>query len=260
MPLITLIAITILSLVWRDGTFSLDRFYDLPLVIAHITITASLFIAYYLIISKVRRTITALQLKSFEQLESQKKLLQLETYQHQKTSTTLYELRTQDPLTNLYNQVYFKELLSNEIARNRRYDSEFSLLIISLDNLIPIMEMYGNEFVNFSIKKISQLIERRLRKSDILTRYDQHNLAIIAPNTGIDASKLFANRLCNDIELSHIAYESVLLDITLSIGVGIPAAIEELTLQNLTSITEQALQLAITQGGNQVVDVYSCKL
>lgn len=256
-----LIAVAILSLVWRDGILSLEPIYNLPLVIAHAATVSCLFIAYYLVISKVRQTITALKLKnteSLEQLESQKKLLHLETYQHQKTSTALYELKTQDPLTNLYNQVYFQELLSNEIERNRRYDSDFSLLIISLDKFIPIVEMYGNEFGNFAIKKFSQLIERRLRKSDLLTRYDRNNFAIIAPNTNLEASKLFANRLCSDIEVSNVAYEGVSLDVTLSIGVGVPAALEELTVDNLTSITDHALRVAIAQGGNQVVDVYSC--
>lgn len=259
-PLLTMIAIAVLSLVWHDNTFTISRLSDFTLVGIHAVIVVALFTGYFVVINNARKAITALTLKqkeSAEELDSQKRLLHLETYQHQKTSTELYELRTQDPLTKLYNHAYFKELLDNEVERTKRYSSEFSLLIIELDNFIRINDRFGNDFGTFAIKKYAQLIQRRLRKSDLLTRYDRHNLAIIAPNTGLQASKLFANRLCNDIEVTKVLFEGVQLDITLSIGVGIPSAVNELTSENLTWLTEQALRTATKQGGNQIVDVLS---
>jgi len=242
---------------WHEGVLSLTPLYNKKSVIIHGLVSSSLFIGYYLIINRVRKTINVLTLESIDnlaELEQQKKRLQLETYQHQKTHAQLYKLRTQDPLTQIYNQVYFQELLSHEIDRNRRYGSDFSLLIIELDNLIKINDMYGNEFSDFAIKKLSSLIETQLRKSDLLARYSGQSFAIIAPNTDIEASKQFADRLCRAIELTNISYEGVPLEITLSIGLGAPAVVDELTNKNLTQATEHALSIAIAQGGNQAVN------
>jgi len=242
---------------WHEGVLSLTPLYNKKSVIIHGLVSSSLFIGYYLIINRVRKTINVLTLESIDnlaELEQQKKRLQLETYQHQKTHAQLYKLRTQDPLTQIYNQVYFQELLSHEIDRNRRYGSDFSLLIIELDNLIKINDMYGNEFSDFAIKKLSSLIETQLRKSDLLARYSGQSFAIIAPNTDIEASKQFADRLCRAIELTNISYEGVPLEITLSIGLGAPAVVDELTNKNLTQATEHALSIAIAQDGNQAVN------
>jgi len=244
-------------MMWHEGTFSLAPLYNTKSAIIHGLVSSSLFVGYYLIINRVRRTIDALTLKNNDnltELENQKKRLQLETYQHQKTHAQLYKLRTKDPLTQIYNQVYFQELLSHEIDRNRRYGSDFSLLIIELDNLMKINDMYGNEFSDFAIKKLSSLIETQLRKSDLLARYSGQSFAIIAPSTDIEASKQFADRLCRAIELTNISYEGVPLEITLSIGLGAPAVVDELTSKNLTQATEHALSIAIAQGGNQAVN------
>lgn len=159
-PLCMLVAIALLSLTWRDGIFTLEQLYNKHLVIAHVVVTSVLFISYYFVIYKVRNTIKNLKLRNssyLEQLETQKKLLQLETYQHQKANIQLYKLKTQDPLTQLYNQTYFQELLNNEIERSRRYASEFSLLIIELDNFMSINNMYGHEFGDVVIKRFLNL-------------------------------------------------------------------------------------------------------
>jgi len=256
-PLLVLIFLGLASIVWRNGSISMSHLYNKDLVIIHGVIVFFLFSGYYLFIRKVRKAIDKLMYKNEEQLtelDQQKKLLKLEVFQHKKTNAQLYEIRTQDPLTQIYNQVYFQEMLSHEIDRNRRYGSDFSLLIIELDNFIKINDMYGNKFSDYALKKFTSLIENQLRKSDMFARYNGFNLAIIAPNTSINASKEFADRLCRAIELTNISYEGVPLEITLSIGLGAPAVVDELTNENLTQITEHALSIAIAQVGNQAVN------
>lgn len=261
LPLIVLIVVATLSLVWHDQAFTLTKLANINFLSFHVFIVLSLFAGYFYVINKARKIIIALmkeQEQSNEMLSALKKQLHLETYQHQKTNVELHALKTQDPLTKLYNHAYFMDRLTHEVERTRRYGSEFSLLIIELDHFNEINDRFGNKFGDFAIKKHAQLIERRLRKSDLLTRYDGHHFAIIAPNTDLQASTLFANRLCNDIEISKVLFEGVPLDITLSIGIGIPSAVDELSCDSLTTFTEQTLRTAIKQGGNQVVSEQAC--
>ncbi len=258
LPLMLMMIIALASLTLKNGQVNLSSLSNYSLVGAHGIAVFGLFIVYYIIIRKTRTFIRQLEKNNDDALtalEEKDKQLKLETYQHQQTNVELHKLRTQDPLTELYNQSHFVQLLTNEIARFRRYDSEFSLLLIAIDNFDKINHQYGSEFADFLIKKFSDLIGKQLRESDVLTRYDRNNFAIIAPSTPLKDAVLFANRLCNHVEVKKLDYKSVKLDVTLSIGVVSPAALKEVTTDNLTSVAEKALRAATEQGGNQTVEV-----
>ena len=97
---------------------------------------------------------------------------------------------------------------------------------------------------------------KQLRESDVLTRYDRNNFAIIAPSTPFKRRGIICKSDCvNHIEVKKLDYKSVELDVTLSIGVVSPEALREVTTDNLTSVAEKALRAAIEQGGNQTVEV-----
>jgi len=256
-PLSALMAIALLSITWRHGAFSLQRFNDQALVASHGVVIIVLFIGYYLVIRQIRKTIEALDQrhkKTLDKLEQQTNLLHLETFQHRKTSDQLHDLRVNDPLTQIYNETYFLDLLNIEIDRHKRYSSDFSLLIIELDNFTQINTMFGHECGDFAMRKFSLLIGTKLRKSDMLTRYDGHKLAIIAPNTSSDVAKQLADRLCREIEIANVCFQGAPLNITLSIGIGMPSVVDELTTENIILAANNALDTAIIQGRNQVVN------
>ncbi|MGB0834800.1 MAG: GGDEF domain-containing protein [Psychrobium sp.] len=255
-PLLLFIIIAFASLTMRTGQFDISELSNQNAIAIHSLAVLVIYAIYYGIVKSARRWITHLDDKvtdANQALDEQKKQLKLETYQHQQTNVELHKLRTQDPLTELYNQSHFVQLLHNEIARFRRYESEFSLLVIAIDNFDKIYHEYGSEFADYLIKKFADLLEKQLRESDILTRYDRNHFAIIAPSTAIDDAVTFANRLCNHIEVKKLDYKSVELDVTLSIGVVAPSAVKEVTTDNLTSVANKALHAAIEQGGNQAV-------
>jgi len=258
LPLMLLMLFAFASLTMRDGQLDLSALTDYSLVGMHAIAVFGIFIIYYIIIRKTRTFIKQLEQNNDETivaLEEKDQQLKLEVYQHQQTNVELHKLRTQDPLTELYNQHHFGHLLTNEIARFRRYESEFSLLLIAIDNFDKINHQYGSEFADFLIKKFADLIGKQLRESDVLTRYNRNNFAIIAPSTNLKDAVLFANRLCHHIEVKKLDYKSVELDVTLSIGAVSPAALKEVTTDNLTSVAEKALRAATEQGGNQTVEV-----
>ena len=258
LPLMLFMGLAFASLTMRNGQLDLLALSNYPLVGAHGIAVLGVFIVYYIIIRKTRLFINQLEQNNDETLialEEKDQQLKLETYQHQQTNVELHKLRTQDPLTELYNQHHFEHLLTNEIARFRRYESEFSLLLIAIDNFDKVNRQYGSEFADFLIKKFADLIGKQLRESDVLTRYGRNHFAIIAPSTKLKDAVLFANRLCNHIEVKKLDYKSVELDVTLSIGVVSPNALKEVTTDNLASVAEKALRAAIEQGGNQTVEV-----
>lgn len=257
-PLLALLTIGLISILWRDGAFSINHLFDLQLLIVHGIIISALYTGYYLIIKKARRALEAAKQsnqKTQEKLAERTELLHLEAYQHRKTSDQLHNLRTTDPLTQIYNQTYFQELLTNEVERCKRYEGNFSLLIIELDNLVSLNTTYGYKCGDFAMKTYAQIISSQLRKSDLVARYREHNFAVIVPSTRTESAKQLAHRLCQNAEVSNIYYDGVPLKMTLSIGIAAASAIDQLTPENLTVATERALTDAIDQGRNRAVSV-----
>ncbi|MCH7499327.1 MAG: diguanylate cyclase, partial [Nitrospinae bacterium] len=63
-----------------------------------------------------------------------------------------------DSLTGLYNRGYFEDSLNGEISRARRYQTEFSILFMDLDDFKSINDSMGHLAGDFVLKKVANLI------------------------------------------------------------------------------------------------------
>jgi diguanylate cyclase (GGDEF)-like protein len=108
-----------------------------------------------------------------------------------------------DPQTGLHSPNLFEESLEAEIERGKRNNRTFSIVLIRLN---PDLHIGNDDFeiqaVEGSLPSLAQTIRERLRKSDLLARYDNHTLSIILPETGREGATLVAKSisgLCVDL-------------------------------------------------------------
>lgn len=231
------------------------------LPIAHLLVLHGLaYIAlcslHYTFIFKTRAHINKLTASrdSNQHLAQQKtEVLREEIRQHKAARSELQRLATHDQLTGARNRRHFRDTLAMEIERFKRYRNNFSLLIIDLDNFQGINDTYGHDCGDFILQKFAKSIQQNLRQSDVFVRYGGQEFAIIATNTEADSAKRFAEKLCKTIETEGILHQDTTINITVSIGVGAPASLKQLSAENLVSTTENALRKAKSQGKNQAV-------
>lgn len=88
---------------------------------------------------------------------------------------------TRDPLTNLYNQISFWDLLEYETSRSKRQQYRFSLLVIDLDNFKTINDTYGHEIGDSFLKDFSAILKNAVRAGDIPARYAGDQFTAILP-------------------------------------------------------------------------------
>ncbi len=139
-----------------------------------------------------------------------------------KYTQELEHFATRDPLTNLYNQRVFWELLDYEIERAKRHNYKFSLFVIDIDNFKLINDTYGHDFGDDFLRKVARILKDIFRKEDIVARYGGDEFVVILPYASAEESVLIARRLLEVFGKSSLrAPDGKLVKITASIGIAV---------------------------------------
>ena len=107
---------------------------------------------------------------------------------------------TRDPLTNLFNQRVFWEMLGYEVGRSERHDNGFGLLVIDMDNFKNINDTYGHLVGDRFLSQVADTIHGSLRLGDILARYGGDEFAVVLPEADLEQIYMVANRVRESLE------------------------------------------------------------
>ncbi|MDQ7083030.1 MAG: diguanylate cyclase [Aquificota bacterium] len=126
-----------------------------------------------------------------------------------------------DPLTFLYNQRTFWELLNYEIERANRFGRKLSLIMMDLDNFKVINDTYGHAFGDKILREVARILSETKRKADVASRYGGDEFAIIAVGSDVEQAFSLAKRIKDAIESSSFSVsgqEVVVLQVSIGIS------------------------------------------
>lgn len=128
---------------------------------------------------------------------------------------------TRDPLTGLFSQRVFRDMLEYEVKRANRHDYEFGVVVIDCDNFKPINDTYGHSFGDEFLKAFADLLEESKRDEDILSRYGGDEFTIILPESSQNQTYTVAKRILQNVENFELrAPDGTLTSMTVSIGMA----------------------------------------
>ncbi len=132
-----------------------------------------------------------------------------------------YKLATTDGLTELYNHRYFQEHLRMQIEQCRRYDTNFSLIIIDIDFFKKFNDKFGHQSGDAVLRQVAQTLKKNVRSTDIVCRYGGEEMSIILANTDKEEAMSTAKKICEKVAAKKFKLtndkES---NVTISLGVA----------------------------------------
>ncbi|MBS1213906.1 MAG: domain S-box/diguanylate cyclase protein [Proteobacteria bacterium] len=165
--------------------------------------------------------------------------------------TRLLEAAIRDPLTGLYNRRYLEETLKRELARAERERRPLSILMGDIDHFKRLNDTYGHQAGDEVLKALGKLLRRHARRSDVPCRYGGEEFVVVLPDMPSESAGERAEQVRRGFADLRIAFGSVQLSSTFSIGVSVYPA-DGTRVEELIRAADQALYEAKQTGRDRV--------
>ena len=107
----------------------------------------------------------------------------------------LEALSLKDKLTGLYNRNKFDELMILKIEEFNRYQVDFSIIMIDIDNFKCVNDEYGHDVGDKVLVHISKILKDNVRISDIVARWGGEEFIIVCEHTNTKQSYIIAENI-----------------------------------------------------------------
>ena len=158
-----------------------------------------------------------------------------------------------DPLTRLFNQRVFWELLEYEVGRAKRHRTRFVMCVIDLDDFKGVNDSYGHATGDAFLKAMADLLINEIRLGDILARYGGDEFTLILPETDLPGAIAFVGRLKEKITAFRLDPGEGRPPVESSVSIGLAAFPDHAdTPQDLFTVADQMMYRAKQAGKNTV--------
>jgi diguanylate cyclase (GGDEF)-like protein len=165
----------------------------------------------------------------------------------------LKEQSIRDGLTGLHNHRYFWQQLKRDYLLADRHGSDIACLLIDLDFFKKVNDMHGHLCGDAVLKSVARLIQKKVRKTDVVSRYGGEEFAVLLPSTDIDGARIFAENIRSTIELHRFKKLEAQVRVTVSIGVATLREHHPDSPERLLDMADTALYCSKELGRNRIV-------
>jgi diguanylate cyclase (GGDEF)-like protein/PAS domain S-box-containing protein len=156
-------------------------------------------------------------------------------------------LSVTDKLTQLFNRVKLEEIFTIEIAKFRRYNTIFSMVLIDIDHFKEVNDIHGHNVGDVVLKEIAQVLKASVRIEDVVGRWGGEEFIILTSNYSEEGVISFAEKIRKNIESYNF---TVVGQKTASLGISILNKND--TQESLIERADKSLYYAKEHGRNQI--------
>lgn len=189
-----------------------------------------------------------------EELKTANEQLKAQAEALKQANTDLQHLSMTDPLTGLYNRRHFEKLMENEVERSIRNDETNSIILIDIDRFKAVNTEYGHTVGDNLLRTVADIINGRLRKTDVACRYGGDEFFVLCRHATIANAVALADELQRAVTDVPLKVGDAAISISLSVGVAtIPGVQPVRTAEDFFRCADLALAECKRRGHNQVI-------
>ncbi|MDM8559359.1 diguanylate cyclase [Candidatus Parabeggiatoa sp. HSG14] len=152
-----------------------------------------------------------------------------------------------DQLTQIHNRRAFDIFLKQEIARSKRYQKPFSLILVDIDHFKRINDNHGHLVGDSVLVLMAKLLKEYCRESDCICRWGGEEFIILLPELEENLVNKVAERIREAVEKYKFPVD---WQVTISLGV---ATFNNYQQKDFVEQADKALYQAKEQGRNRVI-------
>lgn len=174
---------------------NLYRFLEKPFLNEDVVLTVRAAIRAYRQERDLIRQNEALKLMNAE-LEN---LVEARTQELLEKNRELEVLSVTDRLTGLFNRRKLDQVLEEELTRERRYGTGFSLVMMDIDHFKRVNDQHGHAAGDAVLAAMAGILQRRTRESDALGRLGGEEFVIVCRHSTLEGCLVTANKIREEI-------------------------------------------------------------
>jgi diguanylate cyclase (GGDEF)-like protein len=113
-----------------------------------------------------------------------------------------FQVYQRDPITGVMMPEPFKEQVVAEEARSQRFEREFSILTLKLDQLSSYRKEFGDFTADGFLEQVANLLQSNMRKYNQISRSGTDHFTILLPEASAqdaqDAGAIWKERIANE--------------------------------------------------------------
>lgn len=138
---------------------------------------------------------------------------------YHRTTKTLQQVSTLDPLTGLMNRRAFLEQITKDISFIVRHHEDITVMVLELDAFNDLFLKIGRQGADSVIKQVAKVLEKSVRQEDSVARIGLARFAVCLPTAKPDGALKLAERMVKTVEGFKARLRGELVLITMSVGV-----------------------------------------
>jgi len=151
--------------------------------------------------------------------------------------------------SGLFSGEEIRQLMETEVDRAQRYEYPLALLLIEIDRLESLHDLYGVESRERIVRAVRDLLRKATRGSDVLGCLHDQRLLALLPHTSREGAAMIARRILSGSRGLEFRGDGRVLRATLSIGQA--QRVTGGDFAQLVASADEALAAAVRSGGDR---------
>jgi phospholipid/cholesterol/gamma-HCH transport system ATP-binding protein len=115
--------------------------------------------------------------------------------------------KPRDALTGMATAINGERKFREELARLKLHQIDFSVVMLTVENLYEINENLGHAIGQIVLKNFAAQIQQRLDVTDTCSRYSLDKILVVLHNADMEEARKFSSRLSDELRLKDLLNE-----------------------------------------------------